>query len=191
MTEMDRREALILISRFLGGIISAPVAAALLSGCTATNADSATGVLQPDRLKLAGTLAERIIPTTDTPGALTVGVDRYIAMAVSQFFRMEERELYLNGLDKVNDMARSMFANDFVDCSMIQQNQMLTELDSLAFGNSSQFSSDLARFFRLHKELTVVGYYTSEIGQTEELHITPYGSYEADVPLSEIGKAWA
>ena len=188
---MDRRKALKLISRCLGGALSAPVAAALLSGCTATDADSAAEVLQPDRLKLAGLLAERIIPTTDTPGALAAGVDRYIAMAVDQFFGTNEKTLYLTGLDKVNELARSRFATDFADCSIEQQNQLLAELDDLAFADPSQSSSDLARFFRMHKELTVVGYYTSEIGQTEELHITPYGIYDGDVPLSEIVKAWA
>ncbi len=47
-------------------------------------------------------------------------------------------------------------------------------------------------FFRTLKELTLAGYYTSEIGATQELQwqAAP-GEYRADVPLSEVGRAWA
>jgi hypothetical protein len=45
-------------------------------------------------------------------------------------------------------------------------------------------------FFRRMKELTVVGYYTSEIGQTRELRITPWGQYR-DIPYKPGTPAWA
>ena len=46
-------------------------------------------------------------------------------------------------------------------------------------------------FMRTLKELTVSGYYTSEIGQTIELRQVPFGVYRADVPLDELGRSWA
>jgi len=46
-------------------------------------------------------------------------------------------------------------------------------------------------FFRTMKELTLVGYYTSEIGATQELHVVPMGPYRADIPLSQVGRTWA
>ena len=47
-------------------------------------------------------------------------------------------------------------------------------------------------FFRMLKELTLAGYYTSEIGATQELQWLPSpGRYDADVPLSDVGRAWA
>ena len=47
-------------------------------------------------------------------------------------------------------------------------------------------------FWRTMKELTLVGYYTSEPGATQELrHEAVPGRYEACVPLAEIGRAWA
>lgn len=49
-----------------------------------------------------------------------------------------------------------------------------------------------APFFRTMKELTVVGYYTSEIGATRELrHAAIPGRYEGCVPLGDIGRTWA
>ena len=47
-------------------------------------------------------------------------------------------------------------------------------------------------FYRQLKELTVAGYYTSEAGATEELQFNAVmGRYDPDVPLAEIGRAWA
>jgi hypothetical protein len=47
-------------------------------------------------------------------------------------------------------------------------------------------------FIRLMKELTLLGYYTSEVGATEELkYIAVPGRWDACVPFSEVGRAWA
>jgi len=46
-------------------------------------------------------------------------------------------------------------------------------------------------FFRNMKELTLVGYYTSEPGATQELHVMPMGVWRADIPLAQVGRAWA
>ena len=68
--------------------------------------------------------------------------------------------------------------------------------DEAAAADSSaeepQAASGAPPFFRQLKELTLAGYYTSEVGATEELrwNAAP-GRYDADVPFSEIGRAWA
>lgn len=46
-------------------------------------------------------------------------------------------------------------------------------------------------FFRTLKELVVVGYYTSEVGATQELAVNPMGAWRADIPYAEVGKSWA
>ena len=47
-------------------------------------------------------------------------------------------------------------------------------------------------FFRQLKELTLAGYYTSEVGASQELRWNPApGRYDPDVPFSEVGRAWA
>lgn len=51
---------------------------------------------------------------------------------------------------------------------------------------------DGPRFFRMLKELTLTGYYTSKVGMTQELQWLPApGRYDGDAPLSEIGRTWA
>ncbi len=53
-------------------------------------------------------------------------------------------------------------------------------------------AEDIGResFFRKMKELTVVGYYTSEVGQTKELRLTPWGRYH-DISYKPGTPAWA
>ena len=47
-------------------------------------------------------------------------------------------------------------------------------------------------FFSTLKELTLAGYYTSEIGATQELHWTAApGRFDADAPLADVGRTWA
>lgn len=47
-------------------------------------------------------------------------------------------------------------------------------------------------FFATFKDLTIAGYYTSEVGATQELHWNPApGRLDLDVPFSEIGRTWA
>jgi len=47
-------------------------------------------------------------------------------------------------------------------------------------------------FFRVLKELTVVGFCTSEAGATKFLkYAANPGPFKGDVPYSQIGKAWA
>jgi hypothetical protein len=45
-------------------------------------------------------------------------------------------------------------------------------------------------FFRMMKELTVVGYYTSEVGSTRELRLNPWVRYR-DIPYTAGSPGWA
>ena len=46
-------------------------------------------------------------------------------------------------------------------------------------------------FFRTLKELVLVGYYTSEVGATQELGVNPMGVWRPDIPYAEVGHSWA
>ena len=46
-------------------------------------------------------------------------------------------------------------------------------------------------FFRTLKELVLVGYYTSEVGASEELKVNPMGVWLPDIPYSQVGRSWA
>jgi hypothetical protein len=46
-------------------------------------------------------------------------------------------------------------------------------------------------FWRRAKEITLVGYYTSKPGATQELHVNPMGIWKGDMPYHTGDRAWA
>jgi gluconate 2-dehydrogenase gamma chain len=46
-------------------------------------------------------------------------------------------------------------------------------------------------FFRTLKELVLVGYYTSEVGATQELRMNPMGTWKGDIAYPRGSQAWA
>jgi gluconate 2-dehydrogenase gamma chain len=190
---LDRRQLLQRVALALGGAVSAPVATGLLAGCRTPPPGRPGRVLDALQLRAAGALAERVLPRTETPGALDAGVERFVDEMLAGYLGADQRALYLDGLDRLEARARERFGRRFAECGAAEQEALVSELDALAFGSGQPAGeADLdARFFRLHKELTVAGYYTSEVGQTRELVPMPLGEHVPDLPLGPDQKAWS
>src|SRR5439155_1124549 len=78
---IDRREALRRAALLLGGVLAAPTIAGVLAGCEARSVPDGAWkprALTPDQADLVATIADHILPETDTPGARAVGVHRFI-----------------------------------------------------------------------------------------------------------------
>jgi hypothetical protein len=194
---ISRREALQQVALLLGGAISAPTLAGALSTATrrawAASAQWAPRTLTPAQLELVATVAEHIIPQTDTPGARGAGVHRFVDTLLSDHYSKEERDRFLAGLADVDARAQSTQGKNLMACTPEQQLALLTAMDEAAY---PPVRIDAARppetwFFRRMKELTLVGYYTSEIGATQELHVSPFGPYRGDIPYRSVGRSWA
>jgi len=195
-TPIDRREALRRAALLLGSTISAPTLAAILAGCE-TPRDGRGWVLRAltaEQLDLVASIAERILPETDTPGATTAGVHRFIDMMLAECSTAAERARFIEGLADVDRRARRAGAQSFVRGSSDQQLAVLTDLDREAYSRAvgTPASDAVAKqpFFRTMKELTLLGYYTSEAGATKELRYVPVpGHFEGCVPMMRLGRA--
>jgi hypothetical protein len=172
---IDRREALRRAALVLAGV---------LAGCEARRAPAAgwrPRVLSTDQAEVVATIAEHILPETDTPGARAVGVHRFIDAMVAESYSVEERHQFLAGLADIDARANRAHGRAFLACAAGDQLTLLGDLDRAA-----------EPFFRTLKDLTLVGYYTSEIGATRELRHAPVpGRFEGCVPLEQIGRTWA
>jgi hypothetical protein len=192
-TEITRRQALRRTAGLLGGVISAPVWTSFLSGCAAPGDDWSPVVLSPDQVDAVRRIADVIIPETDTPGAAAAGVHRFIDSMVGEGFLEEDRQHFMQGLADLDARCQDRYGAPFVDLSLEEQRAEVAEMDDRVFGpDAPEVDLDDPPFFRIMKELVIVGYYTSEIGASQELKINLVpGRYDGDVPFDEIGRAWA
>lgn len=174
----------------MGGTLSAGTIAGMLGGCTARPGDQAR-TLTGRQSELVATIAERIIPETDTPGARAAGVHTFIDAMLTDWYGEEERAHFLSELATADERARAMFAKEFLNLDAAQQVQLLTTLEDEALAAMPTQDRDRPPLFIAMKTLTLFGYYTSEIGATIELRVMPMGEYRGDVPFEEIGRAWA
>ena len=116
--------------------------------------------------KAVGILAERIIPETDTPGALAAGVNRFIDATLADA-SPANRSSFLRGLAWIDTRSKSLFGADIVEASPAQQTALLTRLS--AEGNPDGEEQAGREFFQALKSLTITGYYGTEIGLQQEL----------------------
>src|SRR6059058_404301 len=145
-------------------------------------------VLNPHQSETVATIAEMIIPATDTPGARAAQVHRFIDLLLAEWASDDERAQFLKGLADVDARARTAFGGDFLSATDAQRGTILTQLDAEA---QTQRGGERGPplFFHLMKWVTVYGYCTSEVGATAELHyeIIP-GSYDG---CTELGRSSA
>lgn len=190
---MTRRDAIKALGFLLGTAVTPSVANAVMSGARPVYGGSLS-TLTPAQAELVATLAEMIIPKTDTPGAREVGVDRFVDAVLTNGYTPEERDRFLKGLADVDVRSGHDLNTAFLKASLEQQLALLKNLQSEAMQpRQNDASGDQPQpFFSMLKELTVVGYYTSEIGATQELrYVVMPGYYDGDLPFHPGDRAWA
>ena len=185
---IGRREALRRAALLFGGVLSAPAIAGVLAGCNSRTAGDGTWrALTNEQGELVATIAEHIIPETDTPGARAANVHVFIDKMLAEHYPEDVRQRVLDGLADLDARARRECGRAFIRCTADEQRVLLARIDQEAFAERREPS-----WFRTLKELTVLGYYTSEIGATQELkHVAVPGRFDACVPFEQIGRTWA
>ena len=180
---MQRREALKLL--LAGGVL--PAVPADLFGLF-RDSHPASGyalrTLDPHQNELVVAMIDQIIPATDTPGAKGARVNEFIDVILTEWANDDERRNFLGGLADVDKQSNTLFGKDFAAASPEQQLALLRSLDEAAAvarsapkhrppgwepaGRDTQLQDD---FFTVFKKMTVHGYYTSEIGFSQELKL--------------------
>lgn len=193
---MDRREALKRTAWLMGGVISAPAIAGILNGCTAKpSIDWKPVFLSEDQASVISTVSEIIIPRTDTPGAKDVGVPQFIDQMLKEVYSAEDQKFFSDGLASFNEEARKEFGEDFISLDEEDQASYVKRVhDAAVEAERTTQPAPKRPFILMMKELTMLGFFTSEAGATQVLQYLPVpGGYKGCVPLSEAGngRTWA
>lgn len=195
---MNRRD---LLKLALCTVASASISRGLNAGVS-TKSEISQATFNDTQRRMISILAELIIPTTDTPGAIDAGVPNFIEVMVSDWYTPIEREVFLAGLSDIDQWCLEQTNLTFATSPHPMQIKALQHMEAIASKHSASSPSlsalaskardELAPFFIKMKELTVIGYYTSEVGVLNELAYNPApGYYDGDYDFSEIGRQWA
>lgn len=127
-------------------------------------------------------MIDLIIPETDTPGAKGARVNEFIDVILTEWATPEERQHFLSGLADVDKQSNELFAKDFVAATIAQQTALLRAMDDVTrpeqearhHGSAAPEERDTqlkGKFWPVFKGITLHGYYTSEIGFSQELKL--------------------
>ena len=192
---MDRREALKRTAWIMGGVVSAPAIAGILKGCAAKpTIDWKPVFVAEDQGILITQVAEIIIPKTDTPGAKDTGVPGFIDLMLKDVYPKDDQDRFLEGLKAFDDEARKTYGDAFIELSAEQQAEYVKKVHDEAISAQKADQARPRPFILMMKELTMLGFFTSEPGATQVLqYVAVPGSYKGCIPLSEAGngKTWA
>lgn len=186
---MDRRTAIKNTALLMGGTLAASSILGVMNGCKADPANRFNPVfLKSKEASILEALVDGIIPPTETPGAAEAGVPAFIDTMMAEYYPEKERQIFRDGLAKLDEDAKSKFNLSFVKLEASQREALLSEYDKRAYMNNNGESD----FFRMTKELTLLGYFTSEDGATKALYFDPVPeNYQGCIDFGLVGRTWA
>lgn len=166
-----------------------------LAACGSKNADDVTeaviddaefasikGFFSVEEMALVSALADTIIPTTDTPGAVAAEVPEKIQSLATLWGDDNYRRYWRGGLRTISSKLAG-----FAEKTPQEREAALGDYDANVFSGKIEDG-----FYRDMKSTVATAYYMSEIGATEELAYEPVpGEFKGCVPLADYPKTWA
>lgn len=207
---MERREAVKYISILLGGAVIG--GDAFLSGCK-TKSSTNVAEMSAEQIAYLNEVGETILPRTATPGAKDANVGEFMKVMVRDCYDETDQKAFMEGFDKLEESSEKKFSKGFMELTAEQRTQLLTEMDreakefqkgvsdfnnkenqkekeETAKGNRNyQKQHKAPHYFTMMKQLTLLGYFTSEPGMTKAVRYIPVpGRYEGCVPYKKGDK---
>jgi len=193
---MQRREILRRVALMLGGAVSAPAALAILQGCSAKETPGGETVaswtpkfLTGHEALIVSAIASTIIPSSSgSSGATEAGVGAFIDSALAAVYPKEDQDRFKAGIPVFESAAKAAQAGNgkpFVDQMPGEREEFLKEY----LGKALEGERDPKPFILMARELTLLGFYSSKVGITENMeYVAVPTAYHGCVPLSEMKK---
>ncbi len=188
-TPLSRREALARIALVMGG--------AFIGGDTYLRGAALTDKLVPANFNgadivLLDEIGETIIPATDTPGAKAAGIGAFMAMMVTDCYDDVHQAAFMAGLVKIDAASRERFGRIFTAALPKERTALLNELDAEQKQHTAtRAAGEPVHYFRMMKQLTLLGYFTSEPGATKALRFVEVpGSFDGNAPYKKGDRNW-
>ena len=211
---MTRRDAIKQTALVLGYAVSASAAAGVMAGCEAPAGESwMPSFVSPEEGEMLAVIAECIVPRTGEgknaiPGARDVNVHRFIDVMMKSYIKQKDVSNFMEGLGQVNEKSQSAHQKNFLELSGEEQNALLTSIaeaemeemkkrkqaeEEMPGAEIGATEGDVKGFFQQMKELTLLGYFSSEKVGKEVLNFDPVPTaYDGCIDISTVGNVnWA
>ncbi|WP_316811587.1 gluconate 2-dehydrogenase subunit 3 family protein [Pedobacter heparinus] len=193
---MNRREALKNTAIWLGTAISASTFGVLFESFTLPENEKNTVSFSADQEKILAELADVIIPSTkDAAGAKAAGLGSFIPMMVKDCFPAKTQQAFAEGLTALEARSLKDFNKDFLSLSQQEREQFVATLrtETIAQQKADKAAKkSAAYFFVIVRDLTILGYFASEIGCTQSReYLAIPGRYDGSAELKPGQKSWA
>jgi hypothetical protein len=207
---VSRREAIRRVSVLLGGVAFVG-GKRLLAACeraTFPVQEATLGEFMASDIAFLDEIAETILPQTKTPGAKAAKTGAFMALMVTDSYRPAEQKAFREGMRKVDGETKKMHGASFMEATPAQRLAVLITFDHEqkrvmdAREAANRRKQDLAlppvddkepaHYFRMMKELALLGYFTSELGCTQALrYVESPGRFDPCIPYTPGEPAWA
>jgi hypothetical protein len=208
--DISRREAVQRVMTLMGGLALVGEERLLVAASDAVALARATaqgvGAFTVADVALLDEVAETMLPETSTPGAKAAKTGAFMALMVTDVYSDLDQRVFRDGMRALDDACRAATGGGFMQATAAQRLQLLQALDREQKTAMEERSNPArtrypaaapppdapAHYFRMMKELALLGYFTSEIGYTQAMQYreTP-GRYDPDVPYSPGDRSWA
>lgn len=206
---ITRREAMRRVTVALGGAALVGGDALLafsFDGSQRQQAAQGVGTFTAADIGLLDEIAETILPETSTPGAKAAKTGSFMALMVTAAYTEQDQQVFLRGMRALDEACRKANNVSFMQASAAQRLTLLEALDReqktateerAAAARSRapaavQSGDEPPHYFRLMKELALLGYFTSEVGYTQALrYIESPARFDPCAPHAPGDKTWA
>jgi hypothetical protein len=166
-------------------------------------------------------IADTILPTTSTPGAKAARTGAFMALMVTDTYDSGDQQIFRKGMRTLDDASRAANGSSFMKANARQRLTLLTRLDreQKSYMDARDAAREKAKranpsdgvvaagqplrnpdvgpdapthYFRMMKELALLGYFTSEIGCTQaQRYVESPGRFDPCAPYQNGEKSWA
>jgi hypothetical protein len=182
---MTRQEAIRYISLLLGGSLVGSTS--FLSGCTSTDKQ----LFSAGDISYLDEIAETVLPETSTPGAKAAQAGQFMTIMVNDCYDEKEQVIFKKGMETIHELSSKEFGKDFMHISIDQRTALLIRIDNEQKQYMKNKKEDEpVHYFRMMKELILLGYFTSKPGCMQAKRYMPVpGKYIGCVPYKKGEKA--
>jgi hypothetical protein len=183
---MNRRDAIRSVAFMMGGTFSAPTLLAMnhWESDSAVKASIADFSLTENQKLIIAEVAELIIPRTSTPGAKDTAVPAFIVMMLQDCYKKPEHHSFLEGVKELEQ-------KQFLSLNQAERTEILKQVERNTVEQMKAYQVQQTKmgdnedreqmatqvkglpYWRLMKELTMLGYYTSEQGIKSSFEYVP------------------